>query len=265
LALLLDWTAIPFALPILWEGLRDKKHLLLPFLPTLAIYIVWLMAFRDSATGELLQRLPSYSDLLLLLPRTLWRLSIYGGPIPLIGLIGLLRWSNIDDRVRRGILLQVPFVLLWANFYTYHVPYLLNLLPFLSAVGANALASIPKKSLRYSLLTVHALYGVGLAFVGAYPYRLFGISEMACVIKRRPALILDEKALRSPSIKVLLTLLPYPPNESTSVVLSYSPMEGARKIPFGGDTLFLKGDVECESKDMLPIDRFILRLKRGRL
>ncbi len=264
-ALILDWTSIPLVLPVLYDTLKRRRPLLLLYLPTLPIYALWVADFSTVAGGEFSQRLPSPQSLLLLVPVVALRLLLFTGPITLLGILHLsIRRTRLPRFLLRYLYLQLAFVLLWANFYVYHTPYLFNLLPLLAVAGALGVVRMGVR-LKASLLTLSIIYSAALTFLLLYPYRTFAASDVGCILlrlsesKAGARYVLPEGGRPPKSLKLLLTLLP--PDDSSPITVSFGP-KGRRPIVLYGDTVSITGygTVRCRG-DTGRIDRLLLRLK----
>jgi len=79
-SLLMDWTSLPFVLPVL-ASIRRRWVYVLPYLPAIVVYILWLKNFSHTAGTELVQRIPTPKDVMILVPLLLINLFLFIGPI----------------------------------------------------------------------------------------------------------------------------------------------------------------------------------------
>ena len=193
------------------------------------------------------------------------RLMLYGGPSTLPAIVALVSRNAIPKDLRVPLLLQIPFILLWADFYIHHVPYLFNLLPFLAVLSARILMRF-SRTIRSWILLASLMCALALTYIMAYPYRTFASSRSGCVLLslagRRIRVIVREEGHSPKSLKLVLTLLRYDPHTSMTVWYGGG----------NGDTLFLYGDTlvisqkarpikDCRNRSLSPIDAWILKIK----
>ncbi len=265
-SLLADWTSLPFVLPIL-PDIRRRWVYGLPYLPTTVVYTLWLKNFSSTAGTELLQRIPTAGDVLMLVPVLFLNLLLFIGPIRTFALFGTVKRSNIPESLIYPLVIQMVFVLLWADFYVHHVPYMFNLLPFVSVI----LASGVLRHRRYlTLLTVAALlYVLPFTYASLYPYRLFEASTVGCLLthlSRGKVGVRIEIPEDGPpeSLKTVLTMV-YP-DPSSPISLSYIPEDTSSYVLFG-DTVVLRGTghlrERCKTGDTLLIDDLIIKWRES--
>ena len=262
LSLLLDWTSLPFVLPIL-PDMRRRWVYGLPYLPTVVVYALWLKGFSSTAGGELIQRLPDIGDILIFIPMILLNLLLFVGPIHTLALIDTIRRNNIPENLIKPLAVQVAFMLLWADFYVHHVPYIFNLLPFVSVMSSLGVIRY-RRSL--ALLIVAALiYVLPFTYVSLYPYRLFKASTVGCILTRlsweKAGVRIEIPEGKTPaSLKTVLTMVH--PDPSSPISLSYIPEDTSSYVLFG-DTVTLRGaghlKGKCKTGDTLLIDNLIIK------
>jgi len=261
-SLLMDWTSLPFVLPVL-ASIRRRWVYVLPYLPAIVVYILWLKNFSHTAGTELVQRIPTPKDVMILVPLLLINLFLFIGPIHALALIDTVRRNSIPGDLITPLIIQMVFVSLWADFYIHHVPYTFNLLPFVSVISAFGMLRYGR--LLVYLLTTTALYTLLLAYLSLYPYRLFEASTVGCLLTR---LSQEKGGVRievpegsyPPSLKTVLTMVH--PDPSSPITLSYIP-EGTSSYELFGDTVSLTGvgriKEQCKStEDTLLIDALIV-------
>ncbi len=264
LSLALDWTALPLTLPVLYD-IRRKPQLIALHLPVLLLYVLWIVSFSSAASQEVTQRLPTPWDVALASALVPLRMLLFGGPALLPGIIALLKRNNTLRDLHTPLVLQAPFVLLWADFYVHHVPYIFNFLPLLAVPSAVQLVRL-NRTIRGWFIVLSLIYATALTYTMAYPYRLFSSSRAGCVLlsMRGESVRVTVSEGRPPpkSLRLLLTLLTYDPHSPTLV--RYGVGEG-ETIILHGDTLTVSGGtgvpMGCKDRSPSPVDVWILRMK----
>lgn len=262
LSLAVDWTSLPLSAPVLFGTIKERKfRMLFPYALTLVVYVFWLKSFLGSASYELSQRFPDIWDILGVAPLSFIRIVIFGGPcfIPII----FKPRTLFDDTFKSYLGIQMLFLLLWADFYINHVPYLFNFLPFLSLISANIIKNIRHKPI---LMITGMLYSMALLWVMLYPYRIFYRSKAHCVIENinEAKVYVDLPDEDKPSLKVMLTLIKNitPRIDEAQIVLSYD-KTGNESFTLMGDTIYMQGELNLKrcKDDTTKLDRIIFHLR----